>query len=175
LDGDTEAEIEVGGRLSLAGGYHITEWMAVEGETGFFSNYLDRFRDADDVDINDSRLTRIPFMGNVVFEVPNRSRWTPFAGVGVGVSFSSFLADDITDHTTYVVDDTDTDAVLAYQGFVGMRFQINERMSLGLTYQYFASEEARWDLDTFLVQGDTRIKMDAQRTHAVTGVFKMTF
>lgn len=170
-----EAELETGVRFGMAGGYHFTDWFAAEVETGYYGQFLDGIRGAPTVSVHDSSLSNVPLLANVVLAWPNRSRLVPYVGAGAGVSFTVFTADAITDGSTFVLDGTESDAVFAYQGFAGLRYQLNEQMDLGLTYRYFTSDGADYDVDDVFTGGSRDIELGRVQTHSISLTFTLRF
>ena len=170
-----EVEFDVGVRLDLAGGYRVTDWFGVEMETGFTSLFVDHVNGVSGVDFNDSSFTTVPLLVNVVFQYPNRSRVVPFVGGGVGGALSMFYADDITDYSTFVVDGSDADAVFAFQGFAGVRVQINDAMSAGLVYKYLYTDDANWEVEDDFGQSMGDIAFGEVKAHSVSAFFSVAF
>lgn len=170
-----EVEFETGVRLDLAGGYRVTDWFGVEMETGFASMFVDHISGVGSVDVNNSSFTTVPLLVNVVFQVPNPSRLVPFAGGGVGGALSMFYADDITNYNTFFVDGSDSDAVFAFQGFAGLRFQINDAMSAGLVYKYFYTDAASWGVEDDFDQPIGDIAFEEVKMHSVSAFFSVKF
>jgi len=169
-----EMEFDVGMQLSAGGGFFFTDWLALEGQTGFATSYLDEIKGMGFVDVGHSSLTQVPFLMNVVFQYPNRSGLVPYGGVGGGVSISVFDADEITDYATYYVDGADSDAVGAFQAFGGLRYELNPQLELGLVYRYLQTGDSEWDVNGGLTPvGD--IAIDGVEVHSVNFTFRMRF
>ena len=67
-----------------------------------------------------------------------------------------------------------SDFVFAWQGFAGLRVNLNEQMSIGLVYKYFYSASSEWDPDLSIgTTGD--IAADSIATHSVSFVFNLQF
>jgi opacity protein-like surface antigen len=169
-----EVEFDPGLHFGAAGGFQVTPWFAAELETGFTANYIDRLRGTSGIALHNSSFSNVPLLANVVFRYPTPIGLIPFIGAGAGMSFSTLDADEITDHSTFVVDGTDTDAVFAYQAFAGLRYRLNEQMDLGLQYKYFYSDSASWDVDVYFYSND-RIKFDSIHSHLVAFTFTLRF
>jgi opacity protein-like surface antigen len=170
-----EVEFDPGVRLDLAAGYEVTPWFAVELQTGFSALFVERLKGLPYVDVNNSSFSTVPMLVNVRFQYPNKSRLVPYVGGGAGGAISSFYADDITDYQNFVVDGADSDAVFAYQGFAGLRFQINEKMSAGVVYKYIVTKGASWDVDDYWGPSMGEISFDDVGAHAASAFFSMRF
>jgi len=166
-------EFDPGVHLSAAGGYQVTDWFAAELQTGFSINGVDKFSPSSNIRVRDSSFGNFPMMANAVFQYPCRCGFIPFVGGGLGASISTFFADDISDGTV-IVDGTDSDAVFAYQVFGGLRYELSERMDLGLTYKYFVSQDPSWDVEV-RYGADGKIEFDQIPTHIIAFTFTLRF
>jgi len=151
-------------RLDIGGGYRFSDWFAAELETGVIFNYFDRI--GGDNDPDDSSLANVPFLINGVFEFPTQSGFVPFIGGGLGFSFTVLELDHVGG-----VDGDDTDTVFAYQGFAGVRYDINEQWSVSLAYKYFGTSDPSWDVHH--ISGE--IELEGAHTHAVMAGFSYHF
>jgi opacity protein-like surface antigen len=166
--GSPNVDFEVGVRLDIGGGYQVTDWFAVEFETGFVDNEIDHISGAD---VDDAFLVNVPFMANVVFQCPRMGRFVPYIGVGAGFSYTILDVDEITIGPNTVFGGSEDDAVFAYQGFVGFRYFIDSRWSIGAAYKYVVTDDSSFDV------GGTseRVKLDDLHTHSVTASFTFHF
>jgi outer membrane protein OmpA-like peptidoglycan-associated protein len=76
------------------------------------------------------------FMGNLLYDFDTRTGLTPYFGGGVGGALVS------ADKAGGVLAGTTLDSeefVLAYQGIVGMSYEISERLDLTADYRYFGT------------------------------------
>jgi opacity protein-like surface antigen len=159
-----DAKFDVGIRFDIGGGYRFCEWFSAEVETGVIHNYIDEIGAADD--LGDTSLANVPLLFNAVFELPTGTPFVPFAGVGAGVSFTVLTIDDVGG-----LDGDDSDAVFAYQGFAGVRYNISDQWSVNLTYKYFRTTDPSWEVRN--ASGD--IEVEGARTHAVMAGFTFSF
>ena len=165
-----ELKFETGVRFSFAGGYQITDWFSAELEGGFIYNEADLRGINSDGDLD---VSRAPILANVVLQCPRTQPFVPFIGAGLGGAASVLAVDDLTIGTT-TADGTFSDFVFAWQGFAGVRYAINETMSLGAIYKYFYSAGPEWDPDlTIGTTGD--IRADSMETHSISFVFNLRF
>lgn len=133
-------EFDTGVRFDMGVGYHFTPWFSAEAETGVLYNSI-RHQ-------GDSSLSSVPMMVNAVFNIPTGTRLVPFVGVGGGGVVSVLNADFLTppDHNNVFIDGTDSDVVLAWQAFAGLRYNINDHFDISLAYRYLGTEEPSWDV-----------------------------
>src|SRR5436190_15645047 len=80
----TKVRLDPGVRVGFVGGYKLTDWFAVEGETGVTANRISSIRGGD-ID-GDASLANIPFLLNARLQLPRHGRCpvTPYIGGGVG-------------------------------------------------------------------------------------------
>jgi opacity protein-like surface antigen len=78
------------------------------------------------------------------------------------------------DHT--IVDGGESDTVFAWQAFGGLKYAINDRMSLGVTYKYLQTEAPKWEVDEDFFSGlSSDIRMSHLKTHTVAFIFSFKF
>ncbi len=172
VDPGSRVKFDPGFRFGLHGGYNVTDWVAPELEVGIMENWIKSITGASRV--HDATFMNVPVLVNVKFQWLNASRVTPYIGGGVGVSSAVLDADQITVGDVSMHGSQAT-AVFAYQGFAGLRFNLNKRMSAGLEYRYFATDEPEWRADfAFNVPSD-KVKFGGIQTHAASLIFNYTF
>jgi len=137
----SEVKFDPGIRLGFRAGYGLTDWFALEGETGLMANEIDSIDGASDAD---AVFSNVPFMLNARVHFPQYDRLTPYFGGGVGGSVAVLDADDIVIGGGRL-DGNMSDVVFAYQGFAGLRYKLNENMGLSVEYRYFATLEPEWE------------------------------
>ena len=153
-------EFDTGVRLDVAGGYNFKPWLAAEFETGFIGNQIQP--------THDSSLSSIPIMANILFQLPNSTRFVPFIGGGAGGVVSVLDADDLGNPALGFIDGTDSDLVFAWQGFAGVRYKINEQFGVYLTYRYLGTTDPSWDAeDVFGIQPTEQVTLEGVNNHSV--------
>ena len=157
-----DVELDAGVRLSLGAGYRFNHWFRAGGETGFIIHSLDGA---------DASLSYVPFLTNVEFCLTNKSRVVPFIGGGPGFAITtiSFDDDNLSGGTT--VDGSASDAAFAWQIYGGLRYQLNENMSLGAVYKYFDVQSSTWEVD----DTPADIRFGRTHTHSFSVSFSMDF
>ena len=165
--GNVKMELDPGMRFSVAGGAMFGDFFGLELETGFMYNEIDSISGFTDVD---GWVTQVPFLLNAQFEFKTKVGLTPFIGGGAGGVGVGLDLDD-ADSPTVSLDGWESDFVFAWQIFGGLRFEINENLSVGLVYKYFWSDDGEWDVD------DTSrdIRFDGTRTHSISAVVTYRF
>ncbi len=171
--GSHRVTFDPGARINAGFGYKFLEWLAAEVDTGIAVNSIDSIRGASRADAN---VANVPFLANLVLEIPTGSRFVPFLGGGVGFSSTVLNVDEITIDGVTVFDGSDADVVLAYQGFAGVRYEIDRHWSVSLAYHYLGTQDASWETHSiFLGEPSHNIRLGSLNTHAVTAGFNFRF
>jgi opacity protein-like surface antigen len=157
-----DVEFDPGVRLSVSGGWRVTPWFRAGGEFGIISHTIDGA---------DAAMTHLPLMANVEFQLPNRSIVIPFIGGGPGVAITVFDIDDDFLADGDFADGSTSDAVFAWQVYGGLRFRINEAMSVGVVYKYYEANSSSWNVEN----SSSDIRFGRIRSHAINASFSMSF
>jgi opacity protein-like surface antigen len=168
----TKVQLDPGFRLGLHGGYRLTDWFAVEGETGVMGNNIKSITGAS-ID-GDATLANVPFLLNARFQLPHgKCPITPYFGGGAGGSATVLSFGNHIDFNGTRLHGSDSDVVFAYQAFGGLRYAINDRMGVGVEYHYFATTGASWSANG--VGTPNRIALAGVQSHAITAAFDFRF
>lgn len=161
----TELDLDPGARLSVAGGYNFCPTFGIQLETGFIHNSVD----GSDGDMS---FGHVPLLADVVFRYDQPDcKWVPYAGAGAGGDLSIISLDHVRAPNGAVVDGSDSDIVFAWQLFAGLRYKINDKMSVGGGYKFYSANGARWDVeDSF---GD--IRTGRAQVHSIGVDFNFKF
>jgi opacity protein-like surface antigen len=172
VDPGTKVTFDPGIRLGLAGGYHVTDWFATELETGLMANHIHSITGANQLDAN---FSNTPLLANLRFQLPGQHRLTPYFGGGLGGSVSILNADPMTLNGITIQGSAGA-LVFAYQAFAGLEWNLNEHMSVGVEYHYFATEGPSLQAD-FVSSGisSDRIVLGGAQTQSFSLLFKWTF
>ena len=174
LTGGQKIEFDPGMRLAIGGGYSFADWIAVGGETGFSFNYIDNisgnFRNEDDTIIG-----QVPLLANIIFKIPTKVGLVPFAGAGAGLSFPYLHADDLVFNNNTIVDGSESDVVFAWQLFGGLKYQLDQRMSIGVSYKYLRADSPDFETEDVFTGFESEISIGKLETHAVTFIFSYKF
>lgn len=162
-------ELDAGPRLSVAGGYNFNDYVGVQLETGFIYNEVGGLSAGGDIDAS---LSHVPLLVDFVvrYDKPD-SKFVPFAGIGFGGDISVLAVDNVRAPNGTRVDGAGSDVVFAWQVFVGARYNLTERISVGGAYKFFSAQGATWDVERS--SGD--IKSDTANVHSLVADFTIRF
>jgi opacity protein-like surface antigen len=149
-------------------------WLAFEFETGYAFNGLDRLGYDEELD---ALLFQVPLLANVVVQCNNFGRFKPYVGVGVGGVMSLFMIDDLvtTGSGSVYLEGGESDMVFAYHAFAGMRYEIDDRWSVGLLYRCMGSSAASWEIEDDFGGSFGEIGFDDLVTHSISAQFELKF
>jgi opacity protein-like surface antigen len=131
-------DMDTGFRVGLIAGFNVNEWAALELESGFMYNSL---KDNASKNINDMWFGAIPVLGNVVFRFENSSGFVPYIGAGAGGAYTMVRSGHHDDGSS----DDQSDFVFAYQGKVGVAYQISPCMAVDVGYKFFGTAQQNYD------------------------------
>lgn len=103
-------------------------------------------------------------MSNVYFDLVNKSRFTPYAGLGVG---GARIENELGER----------DAVFAYQGRAGVEAALGAKLSVGAEFVYFRTLDFRYGPKTFDPSnpGGPRTDGDPFVSSSVMGTVRLLF
>jgi len=107
----------------------------VELEVGYRQNKIDKIAFSDGESSAAGKATVWDIMLNTFGEYSNGTRWTPYAGVGIGAAIVSLKGVEVAGLP--VVDDDDL--VFAYQLGVGVGYSLSKAVELDLGYRFFGT------------------------------------
>ncbi len=115
------------------------------------------------VAVND-RLEAQALMSNVYVDLVNKSRFTPFVGLGVG---GARIENELGER----------DAAFAYQGRAGLEVALGQALSLGAEYVYFRTLDVVYGPKTFEPGGPAGPRTDGDPfvSSSVMGTVRLTF
>jgi opacity protein-like surface antigen len=160
-------EFDPGFHFGIGVGRELTRFLSVEVESGFNYNSLKSIQDAT---ASSGNVYRVPVLGNLVLQYPNRTRIVPVIGAGVGAHWAVFDAQNVELGATTLNEDSET-WTFGYQGYAGIRYQFRQNMSLGVFYHYSVADGPSWDFSS----ADGNLKLDSLRTHSLSLTFGWRF
>ena len=165
--GDVRFDFDPGIHFNFAGGAMFGDYFALEAETGFIINEIDSISGFNDVD---AWLSQVPLLINMRFEFKNQTGLTPFVGAGAGGAIIGISIDHARSSTTSL-DGDDADWVFAWQAFGGVKYELNDQLSVGVMYKYFWADDAKWQVEG----GFPDIRFDGTRSHLISAVVNYKF
>jgi OmpA-OmpF porin, OOP family len=170
---NSKVSYDVGFGMDLAGGFAVNRWFAAELEFGWQGNEIDSVKG---FSTGDTFFYQVPFLANAVFQYPIlRNRLVPYVGGGFGGAVTIFDADGFSDGNVTLFG-SDDDFVFAYQGFAGVRFNLNDQMFVGLGYKYLFTDDSSFRYESGSGSGpDLHLKFRGVNSHMVTFSFTMRF
>ena len=146
------------------------DWLGAELETGFIYNSVKSVTGTPDTDLS---ISQVPLLLNVVLRYPNKTQVVPYIGAGGGGALSLLSASNFKIGNTSV-DGTESDFVSAYQGFAGVQYNFNARMSVGVSYKYLVTGETEWKPDILLGTSGT-VRVSGGQTQSLVALFRFSF
>jgi opacity protein-like surface antigen len=170
-------EYDPGVALDLAGGYSFNRYFSTELQVGGTWHYINSIEGAYS---DDSSFGTIPILGNIVLQLPiPETRLVPYLGVGAGGAATFFDTDELFFRTpggSFSLHGGDSDFVFAWQAKGGLRFDLNEKMSLGLGYRYLYTDDSSYSYDSAFRRGpDFKLGLSSHHSHTVALTFQMRF
>jgi opacity protein-like surface antigen len=160
-------------RADIDLGYKLNDSWAVELETGFMWNSMDKINGVSFSSYSQSvDIYSVPLLANVIYKVPTETSWTPYFGVGVGGVVGIFDLNNTTRGARY----SDTDLTFAYQAEAGLDYALSKNASIGIAYKFLGTLNQHWLLSPKL-PGDTynHLMLDGVYIHAVVVKFTWNF
>ncbi len=168
---------DVGGGLDLAAGYAFNKYVATELQVGGTWNSISSI-EGDSV--NDTSFATAPILANVLLQCPiPRTRLVPYLGAGVGGAATVFDTAGFSRPVpggSVTLYGSDEDFVFAWQGFVGVRVELNDRMSIGLGYRYLHADASSYSFEScYAGQPDFALGLSSYESHIAAITFWMRF
>jgi len=174
VDPGTKVRLDPGVRVGFVGGYRLTDWFSVEGETGVIGNNIKSITGAS-ID-GDATLANVPFLLNARIQMPHgKCPITPYIGGGAGGSATVLGFEHHIDFNGERLHGSDAAVVFAYQAFAGLRYAINDHMGLGLEYHYLATTGPTWTADHTGGASSDKLSFLGVQSHALTVAFDYHF
>lgn len=157
-------DFNIGLSADVAVGYQATPWLAGELATGVIWNSVDKIGGVPISSFGSGLdLYQVPVMGNIVLTAPFWQCFKPYVGAGVGgvaatVNFERPLGSV-----------RDTDFTFSFQAFAGLKYELSQRVELGLGYRFLQTEEHNW------VENGVALDTESTSTHTVTASFTWRF
>lgn len=167
-----KASFNIGIRTDLSLGCHFNDQWAAELETGLIWNNIRKIgveqpppppptpTPSNPYLNGKGDVYQIPLLANVIYTVPTKGSFKPYAGVGAG-GVATIL------DATFTSSVHDTDFTFAYQAFGGMRYILSDRVDVGLAYKFLGTFDHDWQGRTLAVHSKELY------THSVLAVLRI--
>jgi len=101
----------------------------------------------------ESQVNAYSLMKNVFFDLPNQTRFTPYAGAGIGISLVEVEALTPPPSTTFfsptnppaISEVSEEETVLSYQFIGGVSTRVNRAMDFVVEYRFFGTSDVELD------------------------------
>lgn len=160
-----DTEFTTGWAVLGSVGYAFESGVRAELEAGYRSNDLNRLIGVYGVtgtDPTDGAFSSFTVMANALYDVPVAKELTLSLGLGVGVEQAKLSIDSLgfSDDTWQV----------AYQGIVGLNYNLSSRAQLFLNYRYLQTQrpEYPWLLDPVTNENRLTSVLNDLNRHTVT-------
>jgi opacity protein-like surface antigen len=138
-----KVQLDPGVRFGASGGYNFCPMGAIELETGFMNNTVRRVTNTPGS--GDAELSHIPMMANIVLRYDQGNcPVIPYIGAGAGGDISVVTLDHVSYNNVFA-DGSDSTIQFAWQAFGGLRYKLNDQMSVGASYKYYRTDPASWN------------------------------
>ncbi|HZO85321.1 MAG TPA: hypothetical protein VFC26_08920 [Verrucomicrobiae bacterium] len=128
-----DLKMNLGVRASVAEGFLLNRFMAVEVEAALLWNELDEGVDW---------LMQLPLLANFVLRYECKGGFGVFAGIGGGGAA-------VIANATTIFEDTDTTFVPVWQGTAGLSYNFTPNSSIGVVYKYMGMTDPKFELSGF--------------------------
>lgn len=115
-----ETSADMGWTVHAALGTSVAEHVRIEGELGYA-----------DADFGGASITHTTLMANALYDIPLNSKLA--LSIGAGLGMDSVSTDDWAGMPAGM---STSETSFAYQGIVGLAYDISEKMDLTLTYRH---------------------------------------
>jgi len=132
-------EFDAGPRMDLSLGYNLRNNLAIEVETGFSYNTLNRFAGLP-VSSGSARIAlwQVPLLLNGIYKYSFNDHWQAYGGLGIGGVDSTFEVSSKGASLGI------SDYQLAYQAMLGVKYLINPNWECGLGYKFLGTSSHDW-------------------------------
>jgi opacity protein-like surface antigen len=135
-----------GAALEAAAGYSFNPYLSADLEVGIIGAEVDHIKF---FTFDHARYYNAPVLINAIGSYPlHDGRIVPYVGGGIGGSVAIFDTQNLTTPANPTINGTEATAVFAGQILLGVRFQLNPKVWLGVGYKYFTTDDPTWDYST---------------------------
>ena len=142
---------DTGFALDTGIGYAFNKYISVGFDTGYYETWINS---VPGYSSGSAYVDNVPFMAEATFSLPiPHTIIVPYIGVSGGGSTSEFWANGFgrPGPGRGFVYGSEWDTVFAYGASAGVRFKISPHFSAAVGYNYFATQDTRYDYGGFTV------------------------
>lgn len=132
-------QFDIGPKVDVSVGYHLTQNIAVEVQSGYAYNNWSRINGQSLPAGFSLDIWSVPVMANGIYKYSFCGHWQAWGGLGAGVLISTL--DQNTPGNSISPDDCE----FAYQAMFGIKYLFNDHLSCGLGYDFLGSLDHHWD------------------------------
>jgi len=156
--GHATASFDPGMRLDLSGGYKLSDSFALEIESGFTYNQIDKVGGHSAG--SDNNLYQVPVLVNLAYSYAFNDKWSVYASAGAGVGINTL---DLKGAGS------DTDCTFDYQASLGVKYAFSQNCAVGLGYKFLGTTDNDWKFH------GVPMKSDAVFNHSILLNFTYKF
>lgn len=145
-----ELSFDPGTRADFSFGFRFAPQLAVEFETGVIWNSVGRSNGVDLASMDErADLYQVPFLANLVCQLPLRGGFSAYVGAGTGgIASTLYLRHRETiGGFDFRVHDQDSDFTFAYQAMAGVKYSLGWNMEVGVGYKFLGTLGHTWFKD----------------------------
>lgn len=162
-----DLEMDDGYALSGAVGYGFESGIRLEAEVLYRNNDVDSISAGGVTNGTGDSLETLTIMGNLLFDLRNSTRFTPYIGAGLGAAWANA---DLRSGGATVIDEDNWG--WAIQGIAGVSMMLTENVSLTVDYRFTQT----FDTDISQTIGGVRSTLDENLdNHTIMAGLRYTF
>jgi opacity protein-like surface antigen len=166
-------DYDVGFNFDAAFGYKFNRYLGADFEFGVIGTQINS---VPGFFSSNTYLDNVPFVANLTLSLPiPRTLIVPYIGGGAGGSWASFNTDGFGTGPAAVYG-YESDVVFAWQAFAGVRIKLNKKMSLGVGYKYFVTQDTAFTYpNAVLGAPSVTVGLSGTRSHSAVITFQALF
>lgn len=141
--GNIPADFDNAALFAIEAGYQVTDNVRAGLQLSY--SELDATGDVSGTTLLQSRAETeaLSVMVNGYYDFKNETKFTPYVGGGLGVSFIE--ASTYSEDSSFIYTSEGDDEVLAYNLMAGLNYAATDNITVGAEYKYFGTEEVNLD------------------------------
>ncbi len=166
-------DYDVGFTFDSAFGYQFNKYLGADFEFGVVGTQVNS---VPGFFTSNSYLDNVPFVANLTLSYPiPHTLIVPYIGGGGGGSWTSFNTDAFGNNSVTFFG-YESDVVFAWQAIAGVRIKLNNKMSIGIGYKYFATQDTSFTYPPATFPGSSfTVGFKGVRSHSAMITFQAVF